>query len=110
MKAITTKYIGPTDYKGARIRVKAEGLPSILYHWNDGLNIDANHTAAAKAFAEEHEWAGQWCGGGLPDQTGNCYVRIPSFFTTPSGTKRAEWDYSQEDENNFYIARKDESK
>lgn len=79
-KAIVTKYIGPTNHRGARIRVKAEGLPSMLVSWDDALYIDANHTAAAKQFALKHEWSGQWCGGGMPDQTGNCYVRLPTFF------------------------------
>lgn len=94
-KAIVTKYIGPTNHRSARIRVTSEGMPRMYVAWDDALYIDANHTAAAKAFALKHEWWGQWCGGGLPDQTGNCYVRVPFLIESkaPRAARHTEQDF-----------------
>jgi len=79
-KAIITKYIGATNYKPSRIRVKAEGLPTMTVCWDDELYIGDNHDRAAKLFAEKYKWHGRWIGGGMPDQTGNCYVLTPRYL------------------------------
>lgn len=97
-KAITTKYIGPTNHKGAHISVRAEGLPRMYVHWDDELCIDGNHTAAAKQFAAKYDWAGQWCGGVNAASSGNTYVRIPSFTVENPGLF--------DDDINFNIPRK----
>jgi hypothetical protein len=57
--------------------VRAEGLPRLFVNWDDALHTNDNHTRAAAEFASRYGWHGTWTGGGLPDSTGNCYVRIP---------------------------------
>lgn len=79
MQAIITKYLGPTDYKPARVRATCQAK-SIIVSWDDGLDIDGNHDAAAHRLAGELGWLehSSLAGGGLPDGTGNAYVLIPS--------------------------------
>ena len=66
MKAITTKYIGPTNYRGSRIKAVAEGGNSITLSYDDALNSDQNHLAAAVALRDKMNWkdSGKLLGGG----------------------------------------------
>jgi hypothetical protein len=66
MKAISTKYIGPTNYKGSRIKAYAEGGNSITLSYDDALNSDKNHLAAAVALRDKMNWkgGGKLLGGG----------------------------------------------
>lgn len=67
MQAIRTKYIGPTNVRGSRVKATAQA-GSITLQWDDRLNADANHAAAAKALATKLGWNyGKWIGGQLPD-------------------------------------------
>lgn len=69
-QAIVTKYFGPTNTRGSRIKASASaGSKTVSY--DHALNIADNHAAAAKAFAEKMEWEGKWFGGGMPDGSGN---------------------------------------
>jgi hypothetical protein len=63
-QAITTKYIGPTNYRGSRIAAFAD-CGRIYVGYDHALNIEDNHVAAAKAFAEKYGWVGSWYGGGV---------------------------------------------
>lgn len=74
MQAITTRYFGPTNTKGSRIRVSCQAKTR-FYPWNHALNQSANHMAAAKALATELGWNyGPWHGGELPDGKGSVFV------------------------------------
>lgn len=73
-QAIITHYFGPTNYRGSRIKAKA-AAGHLFLPWNCALNSDENHNAAAKALAEKLDWAGEWHSGGMPDNSGNCYVQ-----------------------------------
>lgn len=65
MQAITTKYFGPTNVRGSRIKATAEA-GSIIVQYDDRLNSSQNHCAAAKAFANKMGWNyGTWYMGGL---------------------------------------------
>jgi hypothetical protein len=67
MQAIITKYIGPSNVKGVRIKATCQA-GSITLSWDHALNADGNHCAAAKALAEKWGWNfGEWIGGQLPD-------------------------------------------
>jgi hypothetical protein len=52
MQAILTKYIGPTNAHGARIRAQCE-RGSITIPWPGELDIEAAHVAAAQALCEK---------------------------------------------------------
>ncbi len=83
MQAIVTKYLPPTEHRGARIKVSAQ-CGSKIYAWD---YVDYSHAAAAKRFAVEKGWRGRWIGGGMPDGTGDCFVHAtgansPSFVVT----------------------------
>lgn len=70
MQAIITKYHGPTDRRGSRVSATA-AAGRVYLAWDDALNSEANHAAAAVALAEKMGWLGAGYGrlvsGGLPD-------------------------------------------
>lgn len=87
-KAITTKYLGPTNHRGGRIKAKFDG-GSITLPYDHALNAPDNHRAAAEALAQKDgkDWLrkGQGSfgtngrvlhGGGLPNGTGYAWVLI----------------------------------
>lgn len=74
--AILTKYLGPTDHRGARITAKTHG-GAITVPWDHSLNSEDNHTAAAKAYCAKTGWLDDdsllLVGGWLPDNSG-CFI------------------------------------
>lgn len=66
MQAIQTKYIGPTNTKGSRIKAECQAK-SIIVEWDYSLDIDENHTIAAKKLCELLEWDCSMCSGQLKD-------------------------------------------
>lgn len=64
MKAIVTRYVGPTNHKGARI-IAADGdgnkvIVSYPYH----LSGEAVHRVAAEALCAKMGWTGNLIAGG----------------------------------------------
>lgn len=55
VQAIETKYLGPTDKLNARVKAKAQA-GSITLIWDDDLNTEQNHAAAAIALANKWGW------------------------------------------------------
>ncbi len=72
-QAIATRFLGPTDFRGSRVKATCQA-GALTLSWDDACGIDDNHTAAARALATKLGWAGRWVVGGLPDGTGNVYV------------------------------------
>lgn len=68
MKAIVTKYLGPTDRRGSRIKAEAEGGNTITIGYPHGS--DNPHLDAALALCHKMNWSGTLAKGGLPD--GRC--------------------------------------
>jgi hypothetical protein len=67
MQAIVTKYIGPSNVKGSRVKATASA-GSVTLHWDDSLNSDQNHCAAARALAVKFGWDyGTYHVGWMPD-------------------------------------------
>jgi hypothetical protein len=56
-QAIETKYIGPTNQRGARIRATPVGGGDLMHNWNYSLGIEGNHFAAAEALRVELNWS-----------------------------------------------------
>jgi len=62
-QSITTKYLGPTNTRGSRCKATTSSGVSLIVDWDDALNSDENHLAAAKALAVKLRWRGQWVAG-----------------------------------------------
>ena len=67
MKAIQTRYLGPTNYRGSRIKAFAEGVKSLTIPYPYELSGDAVHRKAAEALCDRMGWAGDLACGGLPN-------------------------------------------
>ncbi len=74
-QAIETKYLGPTDTKGSRVKATAQA-GSITLSWDDALYIDANHAKAARALADKFGWPGDLWGGGNAAGDGCVFVFV----------------------------------
>lgn len=72
-QAISTRYLSPTNTRGARIVASAEAGRKI-YDWNHELDVYANHAAAALKFAQAWGWEGEYVGGGTAE--GYCFCKI----------------------------------
>lgn len=74
MKAILTRYVGPSNVRGSRIIATAEGgdRPHRLTVPYDHSSSDP-HADAAVALCRKLGWTGELIGGGLPNGD-NCYV------------------------------------
>lgn len=70
MKAIRTKYIGPSNVKGSRLSATTgETGQRIIMTWDDALNSSDMHAKGARALADKFGWQGELIGGGFPDGT-----------------------------------------
>ena len=87
MQAIITRYIGPTDHRGSRVKACCQA-GSVTLGWDDALGPDENHDAAAVALARKLGWdarcyPSRLVRAGSPDGHGNVY----SFcYDAPLGT------------------------
>jgi hypothetical protein len=73
MQAIETKNIGPTNYRGLRIKAKAQA-GSVTIAWDYALSVEANHDEAARQLILKFGWHGTWIRGDSCHGTGNVYV------------------------------------
>lgn len=73
LRAISTKYLGPTNTNGSRVKAiarKREGnLPALALtdSWDHSGSIEDNHARVAKLLAVKMEWSGLYIGGGTDD-------------------------------------------
>ena len=74
-QSIITRYIGPTRVRGPRVSATSSGGKRIAIEWDDALNSDQNHSAAACALASKLGWSGVWHGGSLGDRAGCVFVQ-----------------------------------
>ena len=83
-QAIVTKYIGPTNTRGSRIKATA-AAGSIFMPRDDSLSIEKNHAKAAQLLADKYGWPGRWFQGGSPNECDYCFVScedgVPAFAT-----------------------------
>jgi hypothetical protein len=81
-QAITTRFLGPTNHRGSRVKARCQA-GSLFWSWDHAHDPEQNHDDAANALARKLGWIGpdsDWflVGGGLPDGTGNAYVLVRS--------------------------------
>ncbi len=57
-RAIVTKFLGPTNHRGSRVKATLSGEKSVsvTMPWCSGLNSDRNHAHAAEKLAEQLGW------------------------------------------------------
>lgn len=87
-QAIITKYFPASNVKGSRVKASA-AAGSIILHYDSGLSSERNHAKAAEALANKFGWRGTWQMGGMPSDTGYCFVCSDAgdepAFTTQGG-------------------------
>lgn len=68
MQAIQTKYIGPTNFRGSRVKASC-AAGSITLGWLSELDTDGNHRHAAETLWKQLGWnkKNKLLGGGLKD-------------------------------------------
>jgi hypothetical protein len=77
MQAITTKYIGPTNFRGSRIKASCPaGSITLPYDYSEN---DGGHYLAAVALIKKLGWQehGTWYRGDT--STGHVYVCSPKY-------------------------------
>lgn len=83
MQTITTKYMGPTNHRGSRVKARSTMGAYVVLSWDYALGTDANHDRAACELASQLGWLGRWCGGDLND-SGRVYLH-PADTAPKSG-------------------------
>jgi len=64
MQIITTKYLGPTNHRGSRVKATHTGnYTSVTLGYDHALDSEGNHLAAAKALTDKLNWQGDYIGG-----------------------------------------------
>ncbi len=58
MKAITTRYLSATNFKGARVVATADPKHRVCVNWDDDLSDEMNHREAARKLAQKLDWHG----------------------------------------------------
>lgn len=93
MKAIWTKYIPCTNFRGSRIKAEAEGV-SVTVPYASELNAERAHDEAALALCAKMGWPGDLIRGCRPDGKGNVYAFLRDSATlsnpVPSYAAQAE--------------------
>lgn len=82
-QGITTRYLGPTNTKGSRIKATARKANprnggremSLTVPYQYGSSAE-EHCKAAEALATKLGWSGLWIAGGKPEEDGNMYVNL----------------------------------
>ena len=74
MKAIITKYHGPTNTKGSRITATDEDGHRVSISYPYELSGEAVHRAAADALCAKMGWTGELAGGAIKNGYAFCWT------------------------------------
>ncbi len=74
-QAITTKYLSPTNTKGARIRATSASGISKTVAYDHALDAEGNHLAAARYLVAYLNWPGKWVQGSMGER-GYVFVHV----------------------------------
>jgi hypothetical protein len=83
MIAILTKFIGPTNYRGARVKAYTTSGHRIVVPWDHALNVEENHDAAALALCRKMEWGGKLVRGST--EVGYAYAFLREWTVIDAG-------------------------
>jgi len=83
MKAITVRYLGPTNTRGARLKASDRDGSSITVSYDHGLNRDELYDSAALALCAKMGWTGNLARGWLKRDA--VYVFIHDQDTITAG-------------------------
>lgn len=74
-QAIGTRYFGPSNVRGSRIKARCEA-GSLTLSWDSALGVVENHAKVARALANKLDWSkhGRMIGGGSPDGRGYVFT------------------------------------
>lgn len=76
MQSIIVKYHGPTNKRAAKMSATStSGIRKYFSYDNAAKNNDERHRDAAKAFAVQMNWSGEWIGGAYNDAGATVWVR-----------------------------------
>lgn len=82
MQTISTKYFGPTDHRGSRIKAQASGAKTTYWHdWDYSRHVELNHRSAALQLLKKLNWEevkGTWIMGGTEDG----YIFVNTYDTS----------------------------
>lgn len=89
-QAIIIKYVGPTNTRGSRVRVKTGSGLSMMVPWDSELDTAENHIDAAQAMMKKQGWDqyNDIVGGGTQD--GYVFVQIDKRKKNPAHRIGAE--------------------
>ena len=85
MVAIMTKYLGPTNTRGSRIKAYTANGQSVTVSWDHALDADENHENAARVLIEKMKWPNEIIGGATKE--GYAFVMIPRHQTIADKAK-----------------------
>ncbi len=66
-KAIFTRYIGPTNFRGSRIKAHDQDGNQVTISYPDELDSDDAHALAARKLLEKMNWKGTYYAGGTKE-------------------------------------------
>lgn len=76
MQSIITRFMGPTNTRGARIRAKASGGQRVISNYSHELLVAEEHDRAVKLLALRLKWGGRLVRGDI--DRGYVYVFDPA--------------------------------
>lgn len=83
MQTIETKYIGPSNVRGSRVKAThTGGVKSVTLSWDDALDSESNHQQAAWCLMNRLDWHGTMAGGESPSKRGMVWVFVDKYSPT----------------------------
>ena len=93
MQTIMTKYLGPTDTKGPRVKaMTSSGHRGSTYTvgWDHSLDVEGNHADAAQKLLDKLGWRGEWRMGST--DRGYVFVNATDHNSPKLMAATAGWD------------------
>jgi len=87
MQAIITRFLAPTNFRGARIKAIAEAGYAIL-SWDHAFSPEVNHCNAAKELCARFGWNGTYYSGGIHGTGDMVWVCVHPNMTPREGKEK----------------------